>query len=104
TPGSLGERLLEHWLTFIALAGALLVAAGLILGGQKVAWVGYGVLLACLALWLVSRAFGQWVRRQTPLGQPVKAVLFLLLTILIPLGLVKCWELLCEASGLLSLF
>ena len=96
TPGSLGEKFARHWLTFTALVGGVLIAVGLLVSEMNTGWIGYGILLACLAIWLIARAFGNWIKGNEPFKHPVKTAAFVLVAILIPLGTWKLWDLLRE--------
>lgn len=99
-PGSIGRTLAEHWLTLIALAGFLLVLAGMGGRNEGVILVGIAVVLACLGLWVVLRSFGRWLRGREPFRKPLLAVAAVVTMVLVVLGVVKLWDLILAWTGL----
>ncbi|MFN2200226.1 MAG: DUF3376 domain-containing protein, partial [Caldilineaceae bacterium] len=102
TPGSFGEKVARHWLALLALVGGVLAVVGLILGSTRTGWIGYGVILACLATWLVSRAFGNWIKGNEPFHHPVRTISMVAGAILLPLGAWKLWDLVSKLPALLG--
>jgi len=76
----------------------VLLAVRLVFGAQNIAWVGYGVLLVCLVVWLLSRAFRNLLKGKAAFRHPVATVLGLTGGVLVTLGSVKLWELISKAS------
>jgi patatin-related protein len=86
TPGRLGWRLAEYWLSLLALGAILLILVAPLIGVAGVAYVGYATLAGALALWVVQHAFGRVFRRQSPFRDLVVVLAVLLLLFLLAVG------------------
>ena len=93
TPESFGQKILRHWLTLIGLVGVVLIVVGLVAGLTTTTWIGSAVVLTALGGWLISRAFGNWIKGYEPFHHVVKAIAIVLGVVLLALGVWKLWDL-----------
>ena len=98
TPESFGKKVSDSWLGIIALAGVPLILVGTFAGAPGIGLIGFSVLLACLGIWALKRAFTNWLRGRSLVRQPALVLIAILFGILAVLGIVKAWDIYSDVS------